>query len=161
MAGSQEALDRFERQTAWPMMALALAIIPLLVVPLLVDLPSGAETTFFALDWLIWIAFVLEYGIRLYLAPNKRHFVSHNIIDLLFVLIPFLRPLRVLRSARAFSVLRAARGTVILLRAIKAVQEVLKRHKLGYTLLIALVVVVGSGLLVATIEEASPGRSPA
>jgi voltage-gated potassium channel len=161
MAGSQEALDRFERQTAWPMMALALAIIPLLVVPLLVDLPSGAETTFFALDLLIWIAFVLEYGIRLYLAPNKRHFVSHNIIDLLFVLIPFLRPLRVLRSARAFSVLRAARGTVILLRAIKAVQEVLKRHKLGYTLLIALVVVVGSGLLVATIEEASPGRSPA
>jgi voltage-gated potassium channel len=159
MAGSREALDRFERQTAWPMMALALAIIPLLVVPLLVDLPSGVETTFFALDWLIWVAFVLEYGIRLYLAPNKRHFVSHNIIDLLFVLIPFLRPLRVLRSARAFSVLRAARGTVILLRAIKAVQDVLKRHKLGYTLLIALVVVVGSGLLVATIEEASPDRN--
>jgi voltage-gated potassium channel len=79
MAGSQEALDRFERQTAWPMMALALAIIPLLVVPLLVDLPSGAETTFFALDWLIWVAFVLEYGIRLYLAPSKRYFVSHNL----------------------------------------------------------------------------------
>jgi hypothetical protein len=38
MAGPQEALDRFERQTAWPMMVLALAIIPLLVVPLLVDL---------------------------------------------------------------------------------------------------------------------------
>ena len=31
MTGSQEALDRFEPQTAWPMMALALAIIPLLV----------------------------------------------------------------------------------------------------------------------------------
>jgi voltage-gated potassium channel len=159
MAGSQEALDRFERQTAWPMMALALAIIPLLVVPLLVDLPSGAETTFFALDWLIWIAFVLEYGIRLYLAPNKRHFVSHNIIDLLFVLIPFLRPLRVLRSARAFALLRATRGVVVLLRAVDAVQDVLKRHKLGYTLLIAMVVVVGSGFLVATIEEASPDRN--
>jgi voltage-gated potassium channel len=159
MAGSQEALDRFERQTAWPMMALALAIIPLLVVPLLVDLPSGAETTFFALDWLIWVAFVLEYGIRLYLAPNKRHFVSHNVIDLLFVLIPFLRPLRILRSARAFALLRATRGAVVLLRAVDAVQDVLKRHKLGYTLLIALVVVVGSGLLVATIEEASPDRN--
>jgi hypothetical protein len=34
MAGSQEALDRFERQTAVPMMILALAIIPLLVLPL-------------------------------------------------------------------------------------------------------------------------------
>ncbi len=159
MAGSQEALDRFERQTAWPMMALALAIIPLLVVPLLVDLSPGVETTFFALDWLIWVVFVLEYGIRLYLAPNKRHFVSHNIIDLLFVLIPFLRPLRVLRSARAFALLRATRGMVVLLRAVDAVQDVLKRHKLGYTLLIAMVVVVGSGLLVATIEEASPDRN--
>jgi len=129
------------------------------VVPLLVDLPSGAETTFFALDWLIWIAFVLEYGIRLYLAPNKRHFVSHNVIDLLFVLIPFLRPLRILRSARAFALLRATRGAVVLLRAVDAVQDVLKRHKLGYTLLIAMVVVVGSGLLVATIEEASPDRN--
>jgi len=140
-------------------MALALAIIPLLVVPLLVDLPSGAETTFFAIDWLIWIAFVLEYGIRLYLAPSKRRFVSHNIIDLLFVLIPFLRPLRILRSARAFALLRATRGAVVLLRAVDAVQDVLKRHKLGYTLLIAMVVVVGSGLLVATIEEASPDRN--
>jgi voltage-gated potassium channel len=159
MPGSQEALDRFERQTAWPMMILALAIIPLLVVPLLVDLPSGAETTLFAIDWMIWIAFVLEYGIRLYLAPNKRHFVSHNIIDLVFVLIPFLRPLRVVRSARAFALLRATRGAVVLLRAVDAVQDVLKRHKLGYTLLIAVVVVVGSGLAVATIEEADPARN--
>jgi hypothetical protein len=52
------------------------------------DLSPGAETTLYALDWMIWAAFVLEYGIRLYLAPNKRYFVSHNVIDLLFVLIP-------------------------------------------------------------------------
>jgi voltage-gated potassium channel len=159
MAGSQEALDRFERQAAWPMMALALAIIPLLVVPLLVDLSPAVETTFYTIDWFIWVAFVLEYGIRLYLAPNKRQFVSHNVIDLLFVLIPFLRPLRVLRSARAFALLRATRGVVVLLRAVDAVQDVLRRHKLGYTLLIAVVVVVGSGWLVATIEEASPDRN--
>jgi voltage-gated potassium channel len=159
MAGSQEALDRFERQTALPMMILALAIIPLLAVPLIIDLPSGVESTFFALDWFIWVAFVLEYGIRLYLAPSKRYFVSHNIIDLLFVLIPFLRPLRIVRSVRAFSLLRAFRGTVILLRAVKAAKTVLTTHKLGYTLLIAVGVVVGSGLLVATLEETDPERN--
>ena len=48
---------------------------------------------------------------------------------------------------------------MVLLRAVDAVQDVLKRHKLGYTLLIALVVVVGSGLLVATIEEANPDHN--
>jgi voltage-gated potassium channel len=159
MAGSQEALDRFERQTAWPMMVLALAIIPLLVIPLIWDLPSSIETTFFALDWFIWAAFVLEYGIRLYLAPRKGHFVSHNIIDLLFVLIPFLRPLRVLRSARAFALLRATRGAVVLLRAIDAVKDVINRHKLGYTLMVAGAVVVGSGLLVATLEESDPAHN--
>lgn len=90
---------------------------------------------------------------------SKKYFVSHNIIDLVFVLIPFLRPLRIVRSVRAFSVLRAARGTVILLRTIKAVQDVLKRHKLGYTLLIAMVVVVGFGLLVAELEKSDPERN--
>ena len=38
-------------------------------------------------------------------------------------------------------------------------KNVLTRHKLGYTLLIAMVVVVGAGLLVATIEEASADRN--
>jgi hypothetical protein len=45
MARSQEALDRFERQTAWPMTILALSIIPLLVLPLIFDFPSGVEDT--------------------------------------------------------------------------------------------------------------------
>lgn len=102
---------------------------------------------------------MVEYGVRLYLAPRKRHFVTHNIIDLVFVLVPFLRPLRIVRSARALALLRAVRGTVVLLRAVDAVQDVLKRHKLGYTLLIALVVVVGSGLLVAALEQGDPARN--
>ena len=52
-----------------------------------------------------------------------------------------------------------ARGTVILLRAVTAVRSVLKRHELGYTLLVAMVVVVSAGLLVATLEQASPDRN--
>jgi hypothetical protein len=36
------------------MMILALAIIPLLVAPLIFELPSSVEATFLALDWFIW-----------------------------------------------------------------------------------------------------------
>jgi voltage-gated potassium channel len=156
VAGPQEALDRFERQTAWPMLVLSLAILPLLIIPLVADLSPTAETTVFAIDWIIWAAFALEYGIRLYLAPDKRDFARHNIIDLVVVLVPFLRPLRVVRSARALRLLRAARGGVFLLRGIDAVQDVLRRHKLHYTLLIALVVVVTSALLVEEFERSLP-----
>jgi voltage-gated potassium channel len=159
VTGSQEALDRFEPQTAWPMLLLALAIVPLLALPLVFEFSAAVERTLFAIDWIIWAAFAVEYGVRLYLAPRKREFVSHNIIDLAAVLIPFLRPLRVARSARALRLLRAARGAVFLLRAIDAAQDVLRKNKLGYTLLVALVVVVGSGLLVTELERADSGAN--
>jgi voltage-gated potassium channel len=48
---------------------------------------------------------------------------------------------------------------VVLLRAVDAVKDVLSRHKLGYTLLIAGTVVVGSGFLVATLAATDPGRN--
>jgi voltage-gated potassium channel len=155
MAGSQEALDRFERQTAWPMLVLSLAIIPLLIVPLLVELPPNVETLFFTLDWFIWATFAVEYGIRLYLAPQKARFLRHNLIDLIVVVIPLLRPLRIARSARALRLLRLARVVVFLLRAVKAVRSVLTRHGLQYALLTALGVTVGAAILVREFERAS------
>jgi hypothetical protein len=57
-----EALDRFERQTAWPMLVLSIAIIPLLVIPLAVELSPTTETVIFAVDWIIWGLFAVEYG---------------------------------------------------------------------------------------------------
>ena len=159
MAGSQEALDRFERQTAWPMLVLSLAIIPLLVIPLLIELPASMVSAFFALDWFIWAAFAVEYGIRLYLAPEKARFVRRNVIDLVVIIIPFLRPLRVARSARALRLLRLARVVAFLLRAIEAVRKVLTRHGLHYALLIALGITVGSAILVREFERSSSGAN--
>jgi hypothetical protein len=44
-----------------PLLVLAIAMLPLLIVPLLVDLPRSAKAMFVALDWFIWSAFALEY----------------------------------------------------------------------------------------------------
>lgn len=150
------ALRRFEEYTAWPMLILSLAILPLLILPLMFDLSPGLESTFFALDWMIWGLFALEYGIRLYLAPAKLQFVRRNLVDLAVVIIPLLRPLRVLQSARAIRLLRAARAAAFLLRGVDAGRQVLTRHKLHYALLVALFVVVGGGLLVGEFERSAP-----
>jgi hypothetical protein len=56
MAGSAEALERFQRQTAVPMLVLALASLPLIVVPLVLDLSPATDSTIFAIDWFIWAA---------------------------------------------------------------------------------------------------------
>jgi voltage-gated potassium channel len=151
-----EALERFERQSAIPMLVLSLAIIPLLLVPLIWDLSPSVDTTFLALDWFIWAAFVVEYGVRLYLAPAKWTFVRRNKIDLALVVLPFLRPLRLLRSARGLRVLRSVRLLVILGRVFDVARDVLTRHKLHYALAVTLAIVVAAALLVESFERGAP-----
>jgi voltage-gated potassium channel len=159
MGGSAEALERFERQTALPMLVLSLAIIPLLVIPLTLDISASTESVFFALDWLLWAAFAVEYGIRLYLAPDKGRLMKDNVIDLVVVLVPFLRPLRIARSARVLRLLRATRVVVFLLRGFDAFSDVITRHKLHYTLLVAGIVTIGAGLIVGELEHGVVGAN--
>jgi len=64
------------------------------------------------------------------MAPAKGQFVRHNVIDLVVAIVPLFRPLRVVRSARALRLLRAARGGAFLLRGMDAVQDVLKGYEL-------------------------------
>lgn len=149
-------LDRFERQTAVPMLVLAVLIIPLLAIPLLVDLSSGTERLFVVFEWFIWAAFAAEYLIRLYLAPQKGTFFKRNLPDLLIVALPFLRPLRVVRSARALRLLRAGRLLVYLSRATRSTRIVLTRHKLHYLLAVTLLVIFSAALLVGSIEAGAP-----
>lgn len=155
-ASELSALERFERQTALPMLVLAVAIIPLLLIPLLTDVSGATKTTIVSIEWFIWAAFALEYMIRLYLAPEKWAFVRSNKIDLVVVVLPFLRPLRIARSARALRILRAARLVVFVARGTSALRDVLTRHHLGYVLLVVLMVVVGAALLVETLERDAP-----
>lgn len=63
-------------------------------------------------------------------------------IDLIVILVPFLRPLRVAVSFRMLRFLRAGTSLALLLRAAKALRNVLTRHKLHYTLLVASFVTV-------------------
>lgn len=57
-----QLLERFERAVELPLLVLALAMVPLLVLPLLVTLPNELEAAFVAADWFIWAAFTFEYA---------------------------------------------------------------------------------------------------
>lgn len=111
------------------MLILAFAFIALTFLPIIVEVSSATQRALNVFDWLIWGAFAAEYLIRLYLAPHKRVFVRHNLVDLAVVVVPFLRPLRVVRSARALPLLRAGRVT-LMGRGGKSTKNVRTRHKL-------------------------------
>ncbi len=141
------------------MLLLSLAVIPLLVIPLVFELSPRTETTFVTIDWIIWGIFGAEYLIRLILAPSKRTFVRSNKFDLLVIALPFLRPLRVMRSVRMLRVLRAARIMTFLGRTLDAGRDIMTRHKLNYVLLITGIVVIAGAAAVDAAERAVAGSN--
>ena len=81
----EAALEAFEREIALPMLVLSLLVIPLLVVPLFVRLSRGVDAAFITLDWVIWAAFALEYGVPFHLSRHKGPFFRRNLLDLAIV----------------------------------------------------------------------------
>jgi hypothetical protein len=54
------AFERFSRAVDGPLTVLALAMIPLIVLPLVMDLSPGTESAILAIDYLIWAVFAAE-----------------------------------------------------------------------------------------------------
>ena len=82
------------------MLVLSLLIIPVLLVPSAwPGMPAGMRSDLDAADAGIWVAFAAEYLLLLFLAPARWVFVRTHLVELVLVLLPMLRPLRILRSA--------------------------------------------------------------
>ena len=150
------AFERFSRAVDGPMMILALAMIPLIVVPLIMDLSPGMDRTLVAIDYLIWAAFTVEYVVKLCLAPDRWRFVKANIPDLVIVVVPMLRPLRILRGARLLRLLRLARLVAFAVEGLHEVRDVLRRRGLSWVLLIALALNLIAAALVLSFERDTP-----
>jgi voltage-gated potassium channel len=96
----RERFERFSDAMELPLLILALAMIPLILLPLISDLPDDVDTAFFAADLAIWVVFAVDYFVKLALAPSRWFYVKHNVLELVVVIVPFLRPLRILRVVR-------------------------------------------------------------
>jgi voltage-gated potassium channel len=151
-----EAFERFSRAADGPLTVLALAMIPLIVLPVVVDLSPAMEGAFLAVDYLIWAVFAAEYAVKLYLAPNRRRFVTSHIPDLVIVLVPMLRPLRVLRSARLLRLLRLARLAALATRGLRDTRGILRHRGLNWVLLIVLVLNLIAAAMVLDFERSNP-----
>jgi len=153
----KRALEAFGRATELPMLALSLAIIPLLVVPWVADLPKTLDTTFVVLDWSIWAAFALELAVKTYLVERRRDYLVRHWFDVVIVAVPFLRPLRVVRSARALRLLRLTRLGAFAVRGGVTLRTLMGRHGLQYSLLIGLVLFLASAGAVTWLERDGGG----
>ena len=105
-------LERLDRLTELPLLLLAFIMVPVLLGPLIwEDSFSTAEKALFrTLDIFIWAVFAADFFLKLAITPSKWSYLRRHWLEALVVLIPFIRPLRIVRlilfSARAIKATR-------------------------------------------------------
>jgi voltage-gated potassium channel len=99
----KETLDQLNDWIETPMVVLGFVWLVLLILELTRGLSPALETA----TSVIWIAFILEFALKLALAPRKLLFLRSNWLTVLSLIVP---ALRILRAARAFRLLWAARA---------------------------------------------------
>ena len=153
-----EAYLNVQRFTEVPMLILSVILVPFLLAPYILNLSATARDAFYVVDWAIWGIFALELGVKTYLSPNRGVYLKQHWFDVLIVVVPFLRPLRVVRSARALRVLGALRVFSIFTRTAHSIRAVLAGHGLQYVLLVGGAIIVGCSGLVTLFESGSTGQ---
>ncbi len=98
----------------WPLVAAAVVFLVAYTWHVLApDTSPGRVLGVNALMWAIWGLFALDYVVRLALAQRKLRFVRRNVLDLVVVVLPIFRQLRLLRVVTVLTALnRAASGSV-------------------------------------------------
>ncbi len=105
------------------------------------DAPTGVQRVLNLVSWIVWACFAIDYVARMLLSTDRLGYFRTHKLDLLMVLLPMLRLLRV------FLVLR------------HALAEVSTDKIAGSIVSIVIVVVVGSAFLMWRVEGTADGAT--
>jgi voltage-gated potassium channel len=103
--------ERWDQRVEWPLTIAAGLFLGAYAWPILdPGLDSSLVDLCLAVTWSTWFLFAVDYLTRVMLSIDRRQFVRRNILDLVVVVLPILRPLRLLRLVTAISVLNRHAG---------------------------------------------------
>ncbi len=80
----------------------------------ILELVKGLSATQEIIIYCIWVAFILEFALKVYLAPRKKEYLKNNIITLIALIIPAFRVLRIFYAVRILSSVRLINSTNII-----------------------------------------------
>lgn len=140
----RELLEQLEDWLETPMLVLGFAWLTLLVLEFTRGLSPFLETV----GTVIWIIFILDFALKLILAPQKLAYLKSNWLTAVALLVPALRVFRIFRVVRLLRIARAARGLRLLRvitslnRGMRALGASMGRRGFGYVLALSLVVML-------------------
>lgn len=149
---------RLELRLDRPLALLGVVWLALLVV----ELTEGLGPFLSRLGIFIWAIFLIDFFVKLFLAPNKLAYLRRNWLTAVSLAVPALRvvrALRVLRAARAVRGLRLLRLLASWNRGMRALGVAMRRRGLGYMMLLTLLILVsGAGGMYAFERGTEPGQ---
>jgi voltage-gated potassium channel len=152
----RKLLASLERLLEGPMIFLGFVWLVLLVVELIWGLTKGLE--YFSL--IIWALFIIDFAVKLILAPEKLDFLKKNWLTAISLFIPALRVFRVVRFVRLLRGLRGIRLIRIITslnRSMRSLGSAMRRRGFAYVFLLTLVVCFAGAAGMYAIERPSPG----
>ncbi len=133
--------ERWERAVDPLLLFLALAMLPLFLVPLLAEVSAQVERWCIVGGLAIWVVFTVDIVVRTWFAERRILFLKTHWLEVLIVLLPVLRPLRAIK----------------LLLVLMALHRMLRRRAVGGALLIAVLGILGATLVTWAAEQAADG----
>ncbi|MCF6524741.1 potassium channel family protein [Streptomyces sp. JJ36] len=98
----EENQARWERHTQAPLLGMSVLFAVAYALPIVrPGIGDGGRLACLSVEWVVWAAFAVDYGVRLYLAPHRLRFVRSHPLALVAVALPLVKPLRLLRLVSA------------------------------------------------------------
>lgn len=104
---------RYRDLVEWPLMATALIFLTAYAWQVIGRVDGAAAAPFEIVLWITWGIFALDYFVNLWLAEDRGRWFLWNLHELLIVVLPFFRPLRLLRLVTLLSVLQRTVGETL------------------------------------------------
>jgi voltage-gated potassium channel len=153
----KEVLQQWEDWLELPMLVLGFIWLGLFII----ELVWGLNPLLQMIGVMIWIAFIIDFGIQFAIAPHKSNYLRQNWLTALSLMIPALRTLKIVPVMQAFmQSVHAVRG-LQLLRVMTRINKGMRvlgasigRRGLGYVLgLSAIVTLIGASGIYAFERE--------
>lgn len=127
------------------------------LILLIVEFVWGLSRELEYLSLVIWGIFIIDFLLKLALAPSKQGFLKRNWLTAVSLIIPAIRVLRILRILRVMRGVRLVKVLASMNRSIKSLRATMSRRGVAYVLLISLLVVFGGAAGMYGIEKGNTG----
>ncbi|MFF2243495.1 potassium channel family protein [Arthrobacter sp. NPDC058130] len=139
--------ETWQKYSEWPLVAAAFIFLAAYSVLVIAEPPEPYAAALAFVMGSTWIAFGIDYIVKLLLAPHRgRWFVRHP-LDLLMVVLPVARPLRLLRPFTLRRVMERAPGTAIRTRV------------MAYVMVSAILLIYTVAVSVLHFEKSAPNAN--